>query len=151
MRGSSLESKQSFLKKKGLTEAEITEALKRVPEASDTTVGAPDNSTTGQLAQISRPAKAFPIATASGQPYVQTLAPQQALQPAGYRWSQVSFASTVPEQMHRYRLLSQILTALPRSCQQFLHKMQCVLLEILQHPRFEFDWCRSPWVLVWWQ
>jgi len=94
VRGSSTDSKQSFLQKKGLTEAEITEAFKRVPEASDTTVAppasAPASSTTSQLAQISRPQKPFPTAAASGQAYGQAVQPQQALQPAGYRWSQVN-------------------------------------------------------------
>lgn len=96
--GSTTESKKSFLQKKGLTEAEITDAFKRVPEASDTTVGTPAaaSSTTGQLAQVTRPQKPFPTAApasgqyqpAHGQP--QALQPQQALQPASYRWSQVS-------------------------------------------------------------
>ena len=92
VRGSSTESKRSFLQKKGLTEGEITEAIKRVPEASDTTVGLPSSSTTAsQLAQVSRPQKPFPTASASGQPFAQAQAVQapQALQPAGYRWSQV--------------------------------------------------------------
>ena len=92
VRGSSTDSKQSFLQKKGLTEAEITEAFKRVPEASDTTVAAPASSTTSQLAQISRPQKPFPTAASSGQAYGQALQPQQALPPAGYRWSQVNTA-----------------------------------------------------------
>lgn len=93
VRTSSIDSKRSFLQKKGLTEAEIEEAFKRVPEASDTTVGAPV-STTNQLAEASRPQKPFPTATASEpyQPYQSQTAlqqSQQALQPAGYRWSQV--------------------------------------------------------------
>ncbi len=92
VRGSSTDSKQSFLQKKGLTEAEITEAFKHVPEASDTTVAAPSSSTTSQLAQISRPEKPFPTAPSSGQAFGQALQPQQALQPAGYRWSQVHTA-----------------------------------------------------------
>lgn len=93
VRGSSTDSKQSFLQKKGLTEAEITEAFKRVPEASDTTVAAPASSTTSQLAQISRPQKPFPTAASSGQAYGQALQPQQALPPAGYRWSQVALGA----------------------------------------------------------
>ncbi len=92
VRGSTTDSKQTFLQKKGLTEAEITEAFKRVPEASDTTVAAPSSSTTSQLAQISRPQKPFPTAVASGPAYGQAVQPQQALQPAGYRWSQVNIA-----------------------------------------------------------
>ena len=92
VRTSTTDSKRSFLQKKGLTEAEIDDAFKRVPEASDTTVGAPV-STTSQLAEASRPQKPFPTATASGpyQPYQSQTAvqqAQQALQP-GYRWSQV--------------------------------------------------------------
>ena len=82
-----------------MTEAEITEAFKRFPEASDTTLttAAPASSTTGQLAQISRPQKPFPTATASGQAYggPQALQAQQALQPAGYRWSQVKSYAAV--------------------------------------------------------
>lgn len=95
VRGSSVDSKRSFLQKKGLTEAEIAESFKRVPETSDTTVAAPASSTTGQLAQISRPQKPFPTATSSGQAYghSQALQPQQALQPAGYRWSQVALGA----------------------------------------------------------
>ena len=98
MRGSTTESKKTFLQKKGLTEAEITDAFKRVPEASDTTVGnaVPTTSTPGQLAHITRPQKPFPTAApASGHqqpayPQSQALQPQQSLQPAGYRWSQAS-------------------------------------------------------------
>lgn len=96
VRGSSTESKRSFLQKKGLTEAEIVEAVKRVPESSDTTVGAPSSSSTAeQLAQVSRPQKPFPTGTATGQPYAQqqSVQAQQALQPAGYRWSQIALGA----------------------------------------------------------
>ena len=92
MRGSTTESKTTFLTKKGLTEAEIADAFKRVPEASDTTVGGPSapSSTTGQLAQVTRPQKPFPTtAPALEQPHP-GYAQSQAMQPAGYRWSQAS-------------------------------------------------------------
>lgn len=100
VRGSTTDSKRSFLQKKGLTEAEIADAFKRVPETSDTSVGtaAATYSTTGQLAQITRPQKPFPTAAPVSGQYQpaygqsQALQPQQAVQPAGYRWSQASFA-----------------------------------------------------------
>ncbi|KAL3155200.1 hypothetical protein ABBQ32_013140 [Trebouxia sp. C0010 RCD-2024] len=101
VRGSTTDSKRSFLQKKGLTEAEIADAFKRVPETSDTSVGtaAATYSTTGQLAQITRPQKPFPTAAPVSGQYQpaygqsQALQPQQAVQPAGYRWSQVALGA----------------------------------------------------------
>ena len=98
VRSSTTDSKRTFLQKKGLTEGEIDDAFQRVPEASDTTVG-PPASTTGQLAEASRPQKPFPTASTPGpyQPYQaqNALQPQSALQPAGYRWSQVYIMTTM--------------------------------------------------------
>ena len=93
VRSSTTDSKRTFLQKKGLTEGEIDDAFQRVPEASDTTMGPPAG-TTSQLAEASRPQKPFPTASTPGpyQPYQAQTAqqqPQSALQPAGYRWSQV--------------------------------------------------------------
>lgn len=104
MRASAAASKRDFLRSKGLTEAEIDEAFRRVPQ--DATPAAAPSPAPAAAA----PAAAAPSAVATTlqhlqpQPYAQqpgAMVPYQPPQPQGVRWTQVRVTAPVRSRVAR--------------------------------------------------
>eukprot|EP00891_Asterochloris_glomerata_P006807 jgi/Astpho2/6807/Aster-x1399 len=96
VQGSTADAKRSFLERKGLTQAEIDEAVRRVPPQTATAPQAPSAQAAG-----ARPTKPFPTGTAvhplqPAQQHQSQLQPQQQQLPQqGVNWTQIVLGASV--------------------------------------------------------
>ena len=87
MRGASAESKRAFLMEKGLTQPEMDEAFRRVPDSPTASVTAAPGTGLPVASAVQPPQKPFPTGTAVSSTLQQLQASQPAPQPS--RWTQV--------------------------------------------------------------